>query len=506
MLPVELWINVMSYLGKSSLDKLCHVIPFCDDWEVKKNLFMFQAYHHQELAILLAMRAEEFDIAKTLFLEIFREIGFNTAIRIAISLDLTEQVKDIVNNGVFVNEEHVLLAINRNNLPMVDVLVVSHQHINNAFDYALETNKFSIAESLFQKGALLQSETLYKCIMLRNYRGIEFLLSRGLKLDEGVLLKANEDANVLELLLKHGARIDYDHNEPLMHYVRTGHVDCVDVLLKHFVDVNARNDLALVLAINTRMYEMVELLVIHGANVNGRDRMPLSEALQSYCVPIVDLLIKHGARLDPRVILNYLKIDRTSKDSDAERYYRKYGSEIWLDLMKLSAESEYINEHNIAFLAWKECTTINVELATILLKDNCLYGGNEALAAALLNYGVQPDHESLQSCIRTSRLELFNMLMHHSGLLKNQIACYAYLKSAIFWNKIEFVEFLLDACLYPDDVVYLCLRDAVEGECRDIIKLILKNRQFTEEQLILLMFESLKDNNIDITMLLSRDA
>ena len=502
-LPIELWINIMSYVGVSSHNKLKHVLgnEIYDDWEVKKNLFLYQAFDNHELAVLLAIRASEIEIAKKIFME--KEIDPEIAIRIAIQLDMVDKVRELVNTGITAEEDHILIAINRNNLNLVKILVTD-TYINNAFDYALETMKFKVAEYLFQRGALLNPALLYKYIIQQNYSAIEFLLFHGIKVDDSILLRINDDPQILKLMIKYGTKLDFEDNEPLMHYTRTENIECVKILLENFVDINARDDLALILAIKTNNIKMVKLLINFGANVNAMDRTPLNEALINQCVSIVDLLIIHGARLDPRVIQFYLNIEITN-----DRYYKKYSKSIWKGLLKLSIESDCINKYNIAFLAWKELIRqqkVDITLALILLKDCCIYTVSTVFVMALLNYGVIPDNDCLQSCIRTSKLELFDLLIMSTQIHKNKLACYVLMKSAIFWDKIEFVEFLLKICDYSDDTIFIYIQDAIEGRCLEIIKTLLKDRQFTNEQMILLMTESLKDNSIDITKVLSRNA
>ena len=103
-------------------------------------------------------------------------------------------------------------------------------------------------------------------------------------------------ADVIEVLLKHGANVNAKDNGgwTALHWAaKLGHADVVEVLLKHGADVNARDDrgwTALHVAGNA---DVAEILLQHGADINAKDndgKTALYFAQRNGCSNVVALL------------------------------------------------------------------------------------------------------------------------------------------------------------------------------------------------------------------------
>ncbi len=97
------------------------------------------------------------------------------------------------------------------------------------------------------------------------------------------------------------ARNNYDGLTALMWAARHGHADVVEVLMKHGADVNAKNNdgwTALMHSALNDEAEAAEVLLAHGANVNVKDNngtTALMSAAQEGKTEVVEALLKHGA-------------------------------------------------------------------------------------------------------------------------------------------------------------------------------------------------------------------
>ena len=119
-----------------------------------------------------------------------------------------------------------------------------------------------------------------------------------------------QDAVMIELLLKHGAKTDFTYgrdgwkNAPLNAAVFSGKIELVELLLKYDADVNLRlPDVAqtpLLMAIDYSSIEIIELLLDRGADLNiggpsSPSRLPLTAAVRNRGLPTIKLLLNHGA-------------------------------------------------------------------------------------------------------------------------------------------------------------------------------------------------------------------
>ena len=115
---------------------------------------------------------------------------------------------------------------------------------------------------------------------------------------------SGQDA-VIPILLKHGAKIDYNNGLPLVIVARENHLSTVELLLKSGANIHARDVTqgetytALMAAAERMNFSIVECLVRHGASVNiedGNGDTALDYADLMNFDNIVAFLKKHGGK------------------------------------------------------------------------------------------------------------------------------------------------------------------------------------------------------------------
>jgi ankyrin repeat protein len=115
------------------------------------------------------------------------------------------------------------------------------------------------------------------------------------------------DIEMIELLLKKGANMEFKHNfglSPLSTAILFGHTETVKFLLEKGANIEAKDkygDTALIRAICGGYTEIVKLLLEKGANIKFKDKYgytPLKSALGRRYTEIVKLLLDRGADID----------------------------------------------------------------------------------------------------------------------------------------------------------------------------------------------------------------
>lgn len=181
----------------------------------------------------------------------------------------------------------------------------------------------TVTPTLFQKRGLSPRDTwkLATLLVAARYgelRMTQVILSRGAPVN-GFLSKSlvnslhlackGGHANVVDLLLKHGAHIDeYTSNRctPLVIGCLQGHLPVVEMLLRQGANPNAKNlnqNTALISACLQEYPEIAELLLVHGARIDDINCMGLTPLLISCAVGnmrLVQMLVQRGADIEKK--------------------------------------------------------------------------------------------------------------------------------------------------------------------------------------------------------------
>ena len=139
-----------------------------------------------------------------------------------------------------------------------------------------------------------------------------------------------QDADLIELLLKYGARTDFSYGRdgwrwaPLQTAVSSNKVELVKLLLKYDADINlcprnvAQTPLLLAVDSSRVSSEIIELLLDRGAdpNISGRSApslFPLTAAVYKRGLPTIRLLVKHDADVNLSHAL-HIAVQRATDD------------------------------------------------------------------------------------------------------------------------------------------------------------------------------------------------
>jgi hypothetical protein len=148
--------------------------------------------------------------------------------------------------------------------------------------------------------------------------------------------KYNSSLAIL-LLIKYGADIQYNDNEPLIATLHELHnrvsydflggetlswavtrkaedrMTIIKILLENGADIHARNDLLLLDAIQTRAYRVVKFLIEEGADIHAQNDKPVEIAVQKSTFSIVKILIEKGVDISNKK-KHLLKLARKNSD------------------------------------------------------------------------------------------------------------------------------------------------------------------------------------------------
>ncbi|MBQ9575239.1 MAG: ankyrin repeat domain-containing protein [Synergistaceae bacterium] len=157
-----------------------------------------------------------------------------------------------------------------------------------------------------------------------------------------VKLCESGDITKIEEAIVNGANVnakedkDEDGCTALMIAVCGGHADVVELLLKHGADVNARDNTdwtALIYATNEGHEEIAKILLKHGADVDAREKIgitPLINAASHCYAEIVELLLKHGANVNAQRDDGWTALIAAAfiGDGDTTEVLLRYGADV----------------------------------------------------------------------------------------------------------------------------------------------------------------------------------
>ena len=182
--------------------------------------------------------------------------------------------------------------------------------VSRLWFHAVENGLFCMMHSLLRRvDGIVDTDANYRyegqtALARASMRGhadvVEVLLAHGANVhavDDDALRTASIYGHlaVVEVLLAAGANVHGRDDEALWDASASGHVAVVEVLLAHGADVHAANDAALADASVYGHLAVVEVLLAAGANVHARDDAALRAASLSGHTAVVEVLLAHGA-------------------------------------------------------------------------------------------------------------------------------------------------------------------------------------------------------------------
>jgi hypothetical protein len=105
----------------------------------------------------------------------------------------------------------------------------------------------------------------------------------------------NGYVSIVKILLKYGANVHADDDQALILACENGHESVIDLLLKYNADIHINNDEPLKIACEYCHVDAVKLLINNGANVNADNNYPIRIASEYNYPEIVNILLKNGA-------------------------------------------------------------------------------------------------------------------------------------------------------------------------------------------------------------------
>ncbi|XP_057321936.1 ankyrin-1-like [Microplitis mediator] len=279
-------------------------------WGKKRPLEI--AFDKKNIKIIEILIATGFDGSKT--------FDINNSLHIAIIQNNYEKIKNLIENGVDINDTSyfkktpLTVAAEENNKPVVELLLENGTKPEGAAILAaIKNNNLELFKILIDTGVNIPLSALVKLmdvIYTGEYR--KSLFPRGTNVnrvnrDSGALQlpTSRNNEEFVKLLIKKGVDVNYKYEyrgSPLDIACRHNDLELVKILVEAGANVHISLDEYSLIesAINHNNYQLVEYLVNHytGANITCDYSAALICAVERKRIKIVELLIKNGANVD----------------------------------------------------------------------------------------------------------------------------------------------------------------------------------------------------------------
>lgn len=158
-------------------------------------------------------------------------------------------------------------------------------------------------QNLINIGAKLKDDSInafYLACVHKKVDIVECFLNNGFKkqldLDRGFKSACTKEIKLADLLLSHGADMNYDNNISFINACRCDKYEMVEFLIKKGMDVNVDDGSALIHACSNNYINLAKLLLKNNANVHVQNEKALAFALRNENANMVQLLENYGAK------------------------------------------------------------------------------------------------------------------------------------------------------------------------------------------------------------------
>jgi hypothetical protein len=237
-----------------------------------------------------------------------------------------ETVKDGIHEAIHVNK--------------IDSQSIYNAVIKGAYTHnRIEILEFIFSQKDFKWNDKALTETLSNTMMFRYFKSAEFLIKKDVKLDLNnksvlwvlphcglellhLIRQKGYDVydpqynllnlsfkeyppkyDIVEDILKHGAKFDDIHPMEIYHHLLTfdhpNHIEKIDYMISKGYDINQNNGLFLKAAILNKCNDMLDHLLSIGVDTNFQDCSLFQLAARQENLKLFETLIKHGLKLNP---------------------------------------------------------------------------------------------------------------------------------------------------------------------------------------------------------------
>ena len=368
----------------------------------------------------------------------------------------------------------------------------------SALIVAAQNSQAKVATKLVQEyGAIVglkQKHSSWTALMEASESGsmdiVKLLLEHG-AIDLGwalVLAILNKHSGIIKLLLEYGAQVDdidwslFLTQSPLVEAVKKGDADVIKLLLKHGAEQGI--DQAITNAILHKDAEIIKMLSERGAQVdeNEFDLPPLLEAVETGDADIVKLLLEHGAKQGIDWAMTNAIL---SKNAEIIKMLSEHGARVdedWSD-QPILVEAVKKGDTDIVNLLLKHGANVNRKNSygwTALMKASKKGDSKLEIIELLLKHGAQVDlqnddgESALIVAAQNSQAKVATKLVREYGAsvgLKKKYSSWTALMKASESGSIDIVKLLLE---HGADDLGWALVLAILNKHNDIIKLFLE--------------------------------
>ena len=488
------WTALMKASESGSIDIVKLLVEHgADDLEWALVLAILHK-HNDIIELLLKHGAQVDDTNWSLFLDqpplvLAIETGDADMVKMLLDHDATQGIDQAIISAIF-NKNTEIIKILSERDAQVDEVDWS------PLVEAVEKGDADIVELLLEHGAKQGIDwAMTNAILSKNADIIKILSERGAQVDEmdwsdqPPLVEAVErgDANIVKLLLEHGAEQEIDW--AMTDAVMSEQTEIIQMLSEHGAQVvddvykdGVGEEPNLVTACKNGDTNVVKLLLEHGAKESEYCGWALTEAILHKHTEVVDLLLEHGVCVaddGDRLELDHdpAIVEASEKgDIDSLKLLLKYGEK----------------EEYQGYLGWALCVAATLEIVSWLLENgaeadeiNSILDeiplvevsseGNIEAVKLMLNHGAKEYMpEALVRAIENKRTDMIKLLTQHGAHVDDEswfdFDAMPVLVEASMKSDIETVKLLLNhgAEKYLD----WALEAASKGGHTEIVKLL----------------------------------
>jgi ankyrin repeat protein len=238
----------------------------------------------------------------------------------AIKYGQYDMVQYFVKEGVAVNDEIVISAMDFGRLDVIEYFITNGMNISHLRN--LNDHQRMIA-SYFTNDIPDHSLLIY-CIKKVDLKSVQQLINRGVDIhaqdEEALIVAINQSSDkIVEYLIESGANIHVRDDEALVLALRHYRICIIELLIKYGFDIHTQDDEALIVSAGMSFStELIEFLLENGADIMARNNEALMESIRHENFSGFSCLIKHGADIHAQTDLAFTLASEPEREKFAE--------------------------------------------------------------------------------------------------------------------------------------------------------------------------------------------
>ena len=433
----------------------------------------------------------------------------NNLLRLAcISQDI-EIIKYLIENNFIIDDNSLLISFLNNNLEIFKYLI---DNGGNPFCH----DKYILLKLIYDNNDNNNIEII-------NY------LNKNIEVFNYFLTVYSLDNNIemVHLIIKNRKKEKFENNDSLINCIRNNNIELLIFLINNNNKINKKYKIIIKYLINTNNIETIKLL-LDIDNINSINNFKILKVCSKYgLIEIFNYLIEKGIKLNlyPKILLfaskySYIEIIKLLINNiESKEYYNdalinaikpnnleiiKYliekGADINYDSSKILMKAIKLSDNNIIKYLIDNGGNIKAN-NNYILKYCCKY--NKCDLFNYFNYYDIDDYLNMMIiAVDNNNIDILKLLINNSNNKINNyeiIDYYLLLNKAIKYNNINIIKILIEYIdINSENAIQLLFELVYNNKNIEIIKLILEKGIIITNIYKNLLFNSIKNNNIEL--------